>query len=380
MSKKRVLIVVNYFYPYVSGVSEYAREVASSLAQYHEVTVLTGKHLADLPDQEVFEGYKLIRSKPLFFLDKGYISPDFVTNFKHLSYQSDVINLHLPMLESGLLSMLTSRPLLATYQCDMAIVGSVLSRLAVLGVRLSMRVALARSKAVVVLSKDYAMSSSIVNRYQNKLVEVAPPNRFEKEAFGSSNRVQTRNMICGFVGRFVMEKGIEVIIEAARILKNEPIEFWFAGDYKDVAGGSVYERLKDDIDCLGDKARLLGRISNQELIEFYSKIDVLLLPSTNRFEAFGMVQMEAMTFGATVVTSDMPGVRETVRKTKIGQLCEPGSGRSLAEAILRARAERQGLSRENVRAAVCREFSKKQFVDDYMAVVKKLTHTDVVQL
>lgn len=378
MSKKRVLIVVNYFYPYVSGVSEYARAIAANLAEHHEVTVLTGKHLPDLPDQELFEGYTLLRAKPLFFLDKGYISSDFVFTFKRLARKHDVINMHLPMLESGLLSLLTSRPLLLTYQCDMAIVGGVLSRLAVMGVRLSMRVALARSKAVVVLSEDYAMSSPLAKRYYEKLVEVAPPNRFEGEALGGVKCSKNLNMICGFVGRFVLEKGIETIIEAARMLKDEPFEFWLAGDYKDVAGGSIFERLRNDIESLGGKVRLLGRLSNEELIEFYRSIDILLLPSTNRFEAFGMVQMEAMTFGATVVTSDMPGVRETARKTRIGQLCEPGSGRSLANAILRARVERQNVSREDVRTAVRREFGNNKFVGEYLALVEKLSTVDAV--
>ena len=378
MSKKRVLIVVNYFYPYVSGVSEYARAIAANLAEHHEVTVLTGKHLPDLPDQELFEGYTLLRAKPLFFLDKGYISSDFVFTFKRLARKHDVINMHLPMLESGLLSLLTSRPLLLTYQCDMAIVGGVLSRLAVMGVRLSMRVALARSKAVVVLSEDYAMSSPLAKRYHEKLVEVAPPNRFEGEALGGVKCSKNLNMICGFVGRFVLEKGIETIIEAARMLKDEPFEFWLAGDYKDVAGGSIFERLRNDIESLGGKVRLLGRLSNEELIEFYRSIDILLLPSTNRFEAFGMVQMEAMTFGATVVTSDMPGVRETARKTRIGQLCEPGSGRSLADAILRARVERQNVSREDVRTAVRREFGNNKFVGEYLALVEKLSTVDAV--
>ena len=378
VSKKRVLIVVNYFYPYVSGVSEYARKVASSLAAHHDVTVLTGKHLPGLPEQEVFEGYNVIRAKPLFFLDKGYISPAFIRAFKRLSRQSDVINLHLPMLESGLLSVLTSRPLLLTYQCDMAVVGGVLSRLAVMGVRLSMRLALARSRAVAVLSEDYAMSSSIAHRYHGKLIEITPPNRFEGEALGYSERANRTGLICGFVGRFVLEKGIDTIVESARILANEPVEFWLAGDYKDVAGGSVFQKIQGDIESLGGKIRLLGRLSDEELIEFYRSIDVLLLPSTNRFEAFGMVQMEAMTFGATVVTSDMPGVRETVRKTGIGQLCLPGSGRSLADAILRARNERKNISREDVRTAVHREFRNSKFVDDYLALIDKFCAVDVV--
>ncbi len=373
MSKKRILIVVNYFHPYMSGVSEYARAIAASLAKHHEVTVLTGKHLPHLPNQEVCDGYTLFRAEPLLFLDKGYISPAFVSTFKQLARQSDVINLHLPMLESGLLSILTSRPLLVTYQCDMAIVGRALSRLAVMGVRLSMRLTLARARAIVVLSKEYAISSALVKGYHDKLVVVAPPNRFDGEVMGTQERPESGNLICGFVGRFVLEKGIGTIVEAARLLKNEPVEFWLAGDYKDVAGGSVFDRIKSDIESLGGKVRLLGRLSNEELINFYRSIDVLLLPSTNRFEAFGMVQMEAMTFGATVVTSDMPGVRETVRKTKIGQLCEPGSGPSLADAIQRAQVERASLSREEVRIAVRREFGNEKFIADYLTLVDKLS-------
>lgn len=373
MTKKRILIVVNYYYPYVSGVSEYARAIAASLTNHHEVTVLTGKHLSDLPDQESFEGYTLIRAKPLFFLDKGYVSPAFVYRFKQLARQSDVINLHLPMLESGLLSLLCSRPLLVTYQCDMAIIGSLLSRLAVMGVRLSMRLALARARFVTVLSEEYATSSPLAKKFQNKLVEVAPPNRFDGEELEMQELQQKSNLICGFVGRFVREKGIETILEAANCLRDEPIEFWLAGDIKDVAGGSVFGRLKNDIEALGGKIRLLGRLSDEELKAFYRGIDVLLLPSTNRYEAFGMVQMEAMTFGAIAVTSDMPGVRETVRKTGIGQLCEPGSGNSLADAILRARVERGRVSRRDVRTAVSRQFGNDKFVAAYLALIDNLS-------
>jgi glycosyltransferase involved in cell wall biosynthesis len=371
MTKKRVLIVVNYFYPYISGVSEYARAIATGLAKHHEVTVLTGKHLPDLPDRELFEGYTLVRAKPLLFLDKGYVSPDFVRRFYFLSRQSDIINLHLPMLESGLLSLLSSRPLVVTYQCDMAVVGSLIGKLAVVGVRLSMRLALRRARRVVVLSKDYANSSQLVGRYRKKIIEVAPPNRFDGETMETRSCPKDENLICGFVGRFVLEKGIEPILDAAKLLRDEPIEFILAGDYKDVAGGSVFDRISHKIDTLGGKIRLLGRLSDKELKQFYCNIDVLLLPSTNRFEAFGMVQMEAMTFGATVVTTDMPGVRETVRKTGIGQLCEPGSAPSLANAILRAREERTGVSRQDARAAVRREFGNDKVISAYLKLIDK---------
>lgn len=372
MIKKRVLIVVNYFYPYVSGVSEYARATAKALAKHHDVIVLTGKHSPELPDEEHEDGYLVLRAKALFFLDKGYISPAFVKMFKKLAEKSDVVNLHLPMLESGLLSLLTDRPVLVTYQCDMATVGNLLSRIAVIGVRLSMRLALSRATSIVTLSKEYALTSPFISQYTTKLYEIAPPNRFGDEELGYLQPIQNGNTVCGFVGRFVYEKGIETIVEAARILSNKPFEFWLAGNYKDVAGGSVFKQLEGGIAALGGKVRLLGSLSDADLMDFYRSIDVLMLPSTNRFEAFGMVQMEAMTFGATVVTSDMPGVRETVRRTKIGQLCDPGSGLSLANALERAKVERSNVTRQDVRASVLREFGNQKFVADYLGLIDQL--------
>ena len=49
--------------------------------------------------------------------------------------------------------------------------------------------------------------------------------------------------------------------------------------------------------------------SDDELWKLYNKLDVLLLPSVNSYEAFGLVQIEAMLAGALVVASYMRGVR-----------------------------------------------------------------------
>ncbi|APO88552.1 glycosyltransferase family 4 protein [Marivivens sp. JLT3646] len=372
MKKKRVLIVVNYFYPYVSGVSEYTRNLARELSKQYDVTVLTGKHRADLPQMEDFEGYTIIRSEPLFFLDKGYVSFDFIRKFRALSSQVDIVNLHLPMLECGLFGILTNKPLIVTYQCDLAIVGSLLSRIAVVCVRLSMRFALKRSDTIVVLSQDYASESKLLEGLEAKIVEVAPPNRFEKMPYSLTKTTNDRPLICGFVGRFVREKGIETIIQAAKVLRGEGFHFWLAGDYEGVAGGSIYNEIKNDIASLGENIRLLGKLSDEELINFYKEIDILLLPSTNRYEAFGMVQLEAMTFGAIPVTSNMPGVREAILKTAIGQLCEPASSTSLIDAIRRAQGERRRASRDDVRGLVLRKFSNIKFEETYVAIVEKL--------
>jgi hypothetical protein len=74
--KKHILILCSYFFPYVSGVSEYARLLAETLAKSHKVTVLTAQHKKHLPSEETIDGYRICRAKPLMFIDKGYISID----------------------------------------------------------------------------------------------------------------------------------------------------------------------------------------------------------------------------------------------------------------------------------------------------------------
>lgn len=382
-ARKKILIVVNYFFPYVSGVSEYARAVAKALVPFHDVTVLTGRHDMALPNREQVDGYSIERADPLFFFDKGYVSTDFVSRFLRLAKAVDVVNIHFPMLESGLLAMLTSKPLVLTYQCDMALVGNWISRLAVAVVQLSGKAALSRASRVVVLSKDYAQSSPILGSLLDKVIEVSPPNRFEELGLASvsnaseADRTSDAPFICGFVGRFVEEKGIGTILKAAELLKDQNIEFWLAGDYENVAGGSVFQQLKAQLSSVGGRVRLLGKLSDKELVNFYSKIDTLLLPSTNRFEAFGMVQMESMEFGAMTVTSDMPGVREVVLKTGMGELCEPSSAQSLAEAISRVVKRRKGTPRASVRAKLHEHFSLEKFSRSYLDLVDQVAGSPI---
>ena len=371
----RILICLNYFYPYISGVSEYARAMAAVLSEVHDVTVLTGKHLPELPDEEEVDGYRIVRAPILFRLDKGYIAPKLVSKFRQLSRNADVVNLHYPMLEAGLLARLTKAPVLMTYQCDMAYEGSLLSRLAVWGVRRSGASALKRADQVATLSLDYAQSSPFLQPYLSKVCEVHPPNRFECEALGAHQTLSEEpgfldpsEYCIGFVGRFVKEKGIDVLLDAIGLLDELPVKLSLVGDFDTVAGGSVFKDLKSKIDRLGPRVRVLGKLNDAALLDFYKNIDVVALPSVNRFEAFGMVQMEAMGFGAIPVASDLPGVRSTIRATGTGFIADVGDAASLADAFRAAYQQRQTLSRKAVSDRLF-AVKKHTFRDQYTALL-----------
>lgn len=362
-----ILIVVNYYDPYISGVSEYAKQVAEGLSRYHNVTVLTCKHIDNLSEVETINpSLRIIRAKPDFFLNKGYISVDFVRLFKKLQTDCDIVNFHFPMLEVGLLSKLTNKKIWLTYQCDMDLVGGFIDRLAVRAVQISGKVACSKADKIIVLSKDYVDNSVFLRKIDpTKVVEISPPNKYESELPLIEYSKKEKRKI-GFVGRFVLEKGINHIIDAAEHFSD--IEFMLAGDFKNVAGGTIFEELRGRIDQLSN-VKVLGRLDDNELKVFYSEIDILLLPSTNRFEAFGMVQLEAMEFGCLVVASNLPGVRQVIHDTQNGFICDVASSESLISEISKTLDLRNKVGREDVKKQMRAKYSKQLFINSYNSLV-----------
>lgn len=117
---------------------------------------------------------------------------------------------------------------------------------------------------------------------------------------------QIRNRFSGkkivfSVGRLVGYKGHKYLIDAAKYLPD---------DYVILLGGSgpLFTALKLQIieSHLEDKVILLGRITDDELPNYYGACDLFCLSSIWKTEAFGMVQIEAMSCGKPVVATQIP--------------------------------------------------------------------------
>lgn len=331
---KKILIVLNYYYPYISGVSECARLIAEELvSRGYEVTVVTSKH-EKLPEKEKINGVTVLRSKVWFKISKGVISPNFILRAIRMSKKYDVVNLHLPMIESGIISLFSKhKNLVATYQCDVNLPPSMINNFIVKVMDWSNGLCLKRAKKVVVTSLDYAKSSRIAFKYKNKLQAISTPiKNYNSISVKKDNKVKS----IGFCGRIVEEKGIDVLIRAYEILckSRQDIELVIGGDYMNIAGGSIYPQLRKYVeDHKLNRVKFLGKISENKMEEFYSALDVMTLPSINRLEAFGMVQIEAMLCGTPVVASDLPGVRTIVANTGMGEIAKRGDAVDLAEKI-----------------------------------------------
>jgi glycosyltransferase involved in cell wall biosynthesis len=357
--KPKLLVALNYYYPYVSGISEYARLMAGVLVDDFEITILTGKHSAELSDEIRIDDVRVFRAPLWFKLHKGYVSISFVKHFMSLAREADLICLHLPMLEGGLLAHLGVRhaPIVNVYHCDAVSVGGLVDAFAVRSVLWSARLAMGVADGLIVLTQDYARQSVVLKAFADLGVE-APLVKMEGR--GLTLRSETAgNLRIGFVGRFVREKGIDVILQAIRplIQRRPSTVFVFVGGTEDVAGGSLYNGVARELAELSEHVDMRGRLSEDELWEFYNEIDILLLPSVNSYEAFGLVQIEAMLAGALVVASDLPGVRVPIQLTGNGMLVQSRSAESLILGVQQCIELRSTRSREEVRARALQFFS-----------------------
>jgi len=80
--------------------------------------------------------------------------------------------------------------------------------------------------------------------------------------------------------------------------------------------------------------RFVGNLDPQQMAAFYPNLDLLVLPSLNSTESFGLVQIEAMLNGVPCIASDLPGVRQPVTMHHMGKIIAIGDSHALAEAAL----------------------------------------------
>ena len=104
------------------------------------------------------------------------------------------------------------------------------------------------------------------------------------------------------MGRLVPYKGFGYLIDSAGYLDN---------NYMIVIGGGgpMHDKLQARIDTYGlaDRVRLLGRVPDGQVAAWYTACDIFCLSSIMNTEAFGIVQIEAMSLGRPVVATNIPG-------------------------------------------------------------------------
>ena len=294
---------------------------------------------------EVVNGVSLHRVPVWFRLDKGVVMPGLVPRLLAISRRAHVINLHLPMAEAGIIASLRPHQTVLTYHCDPRLNHRGLpGRLAETAIFASLGRATARARFTVTQTFDYAANSRVLADRLDRIRVVAPPLRLPsapsspyRDYFRQRAEIPPGARTIGFLGRIVYEKGLAFLLRAFEDLRSRHPELYLvvAGDWEDIAGGSVKATLLSYLAGREERIRFTGRLTDTEADEFLRFVDVLALPSIDPLEAYGMVQVEAMLQGTPVVATDLPGVRTIVQRTGMGEVVARKDPHALALALER---------------------------------------------
>lgn len=331
--QQKILIVTDFYKPHLSGVVTYISQLVETYQKLNfSVTILTTLHDKNLKSEEVINNIKIIRCKPALKSLRGFYSISLVLKYIKIYKNYNYINIHFPLTEIFPLIFFLNKKIILNYHCLPS--GNYLLKFIDIYFYLFGIISLFVSRKILVLSKDYFENIPLYKIFKFKVLEVPP---YIKESY-ITKKIKSPLIKIGYLGRICEEKGLENLIEASNILiyKNINHKVFIAGDLKD-------ERFKKYISGIISKSKnnkniiFLGKIDEEEKINFYNDLDIFVLPSINSYEAFGIVQLEAMSYGVPVIASNIKGVRSVIQNTGNGLLFMKNNHIELSKKIIEIR-------------------------------------------
>lgn len=335
----KIAQVVCAFPPYAGGIGNSAATISQLISQKHEVANFYPNNL-----------------KPWLKYGHSAFAPQLLFKLGRFDY----IYLHYPFFGTAEIVWLFKifnhkTKLIIHYHMDVSFDKPLLKLLA-LPSRLIRRSLLKQADIIISASLDYIKNSQIKNihaKYPDKFQEIPfglDLNKFKPDIlktetdnkmmrklksvinFVTTKFIKKDKLTILFVGgldRSHYFKGVNNLIKAVGELENRDWVLKIAGEgelQNDYAKLAVNLKINNQV-------KFLGKLNGRELVKTFQQADVLVLPSINKNEAFGLVLIEAMACGTPVIASNLPGVRSVFTDGKEGFLIEPNNITDLKEKL-----------------------------------------------
>ena len=346
----KILHVYKDYYPVVGGIENHLRQLAEAqAARGHTVTVLaTGPTWHTRVAGR--GGVRVVFAGRLATLASTPLS--LALPLALLRERPDIAHLHFPYPLGDLAQALfgRARRTVISYHSDIVRQKSLLRFYAPL-----LRRTLSRADAVIATSPPYVATSPFLSPIAARCTVIPygiDANRFEQAAAEQAAAVRAQHgpRLILFVGQLRYYKGVEYLIRAMPQVNGRAL----------LAGGESTWRQAELVQLaaslgVAERVVFLGQ-QESALPALYQACDIFALPSIERSEAFGIVQLEAMAAGRPVVSCDVgTGVAWVNQHEVTGLVVPPRDPAQLAAALNRllddpALRERLGAAgRERVR-------------------------------
>lgn len=329
MTKIKVLQVNKLYYPVTGGIEKVVQEIAEGLNDQTDMKVLVCRQKGKSVTERV-NGVIVHRAGSLGVLFSMPISAPFFVQLCKLSKDRDVLHFHMPFPLGDLACLLSGYKGKVVVWWHSDIVKQ--KKLMILYKPIMERF-LKRADVILVATKGHIDGSNYLTKYREKCVIIP---------FGVDKNVEKRgdNYIANqtlyksqkpsflFVGRLVYYKGCNILLEAFARTNGAELTIIGSGELEE----SLIKRSKEL--KLETKVHFKGNVNDSILNKAFEDCDVFVLPSVAKSEAFGLVQIEAMSYGKPVINTNLPSGVPYVSIDKVtGLTVPPNNVQAMADAI-----------------------------------------------
>ncbi len=364
-----ILHIYKDYYPVTGGIENHIKRLAEAqAARGHEVSVLVTSrdHRTHV---EMKNSVRIIFAGRLATISSAPISIELPRLLARETPDIAHLQFPYPLGEAANYFFGRARKTVISYQSDI-----IRQRYLRVPYAPLMRRVLARADKILASSPDYIASSSTLQKFADKCavvplgIDVAP---FETSA---TRDVETVRMFVGaqhavplllFVGHLRYYKGLDYLLRAMAELPRARLAIVGSGPMENSLRGLARELN------IADRVNFVGEVTDEKLPAYLAACDIFVLPSSERSEAFGVVQLEAMGTGKPVICTELgTGTSFVNVDGKTGFVVPARDAPALASAIakliedpaLRARMGAAGRER------VHREFTLEKMVERVMRV------------
>ena len=325
MEKLKILQVNKFYPPVVGGIEQVVRQISEGLADKTDMKVLVcqqkGKGYVD-----EMNGVKVYRASSIGTAFSMPISIQFFSWFHKLTKDCDILHVHMPfpLADAAMLLYGFKGKVLLWWHSDI-----VRQKYFIWLYKPMLMNLLERADVIITATEGNINGSDFLPLFRKKCITipfgVTVPTVIKDIDPVVKNGKET---IFLSVGRLIYYKGYDILLKAfATVPKARLI---IIGD------GPLRKYLNDLAKCLDitNKVIFRGSVSDTELEKAFNSCDVFVLPSVAKSEAFGLVQIEAMSRGKPVINTKLnSGVPYVSLDGITGLTVPPNDISALADAM-----------------------------------------------
>lgn len=369
----KVVYLYKDYWPVLGGIENHIKALAEGLHARGVDTRVLVTNTGTQSVEEIIHGVPVTKTGRQLNVQSAPLSWGFAGALRRLEEGADIAHAHAPYPPGELAHLLfgRSRRFVVTYHSDIV-------RQKVLGALYApiLRQVLRRAALIAVSNPVYIDSSPFLRPLKEKcrvvhfgadLARFARTSRSEAAAAPWRARFPGKTLAL-FVGRLRHYKGIDVLIEAMRSVDDVHALI--------VGVGPMAAEWQAQAAAAGvlDRVSFLGELSDDEVLGAYHAADFFVLPSTNRAETLGIVQLEAMACGLPLLCTELGTGTSYVNQHEVtGLVVPPNDPAALAGALRRLAAD-PALRRQMGAASLHRatgEFSETAMIEQTLALYQE---------